>query len=155
MKKILYSLAIIAVLGLIVVGISISAPSIPKSTLQPVAYNPSANAIATIAIQSISHTINTASIFAALSNTVTWATASYPTDAGVNVNLIQKIADSPAKYILVRQLATDFPDNGQYSWVSNDDETGPNLYVEVTCSNDPSLNLTEGCQVASAPLAVN
>ena len=152
MKKILYITAIVFVLALIIIGIYAATSKHGGSVGSTNATSTVPETVATVAIQSISHSANTASALSALSNTVHWATDGYPANAGVNVNLIRKISDSPVQYTIVRQLATNIPNTGQYTWVSHSGETGSDLYVEVTCSSN---NLTQGCQVSATPLSAN
>jgi peptidoglycan hydrolase-like protein with peptidoglycan-binding domain len=109
---------------------------------------------ATVAIKSVAKSSQTASVFGSVSRTIAWQTNNYPTDTGVAINLIKKTSDSPASYTLVRQIANNTPNNGQYTWAPNSGETGNNLYVEVGCPNASTSNLTVSCAINAQPINV-
>ncbi len=92
---------------------------------------------------------------AALSGAViiTWQTADYPQNAGVNINLLKKISASPVSYELVDKIATDAPNTGSFNWIPGPGETGKNLFVQVTCGAVSQLSAE--CQTTSKPLPVN
>jgi hypothetical protein len=83
---------------------------------------------------------------------VTWDTASYPRNAGVNINLIRKVSDNPTSYTLVRQIAVNTPNDGTESWTPNSNETDSDLYVEVNCGTNYAFS--NGC-TSSTPIKVN
>jgi peptidoglycan hydrolase-like protein with peptidoglycan-binding domain len=83
---------------------------------------------------------------------ITWATKDYPTNAGVNINLIRKTSDSPQTFTLVRTIATNAPNTGQYIWTLQTGDTGNGLYVEIACSS--TYVYSGGCQLDSQPMPV-
>ncbi len=94
-----------------------------------------------------------ASVASAMSTKkVTWDTASYPRNAGVNINLIRKVSDNPTSYTLVRQIAVNTPNDGTESWTPNSNETDSDLYVEVNCGTNYAFS--NGC-TSSTPIKVN
>jgi peptidoglycan hydrolase-like protein with peptidoglycan-binding domain len=114
---------------------------------------------AMVAIQSVSDANSqVAAVFGSLlSKTVTWQTSGYPAGLGVDINLIKKVSDSPISYTLVRQIATNVPNSGSYSWVPRSGENSADLYVEVTCpaaSTATVVALGSGCQISTQPVNV-
>ncbi len=91
-----------------------------------------------------------ASIFSAGSRSIKWQTGNYPASAGVNINLLRKVSDSPVSYELVRQLANNTANDGEESWTPAAGEQGDNLYIEVTCSNASAF--PNGCQLQGQAL---
>jgi hypothetical protein len=85
--------------------------------------------------------------------TVKWQTSNYPLDAGVNINLLKKISDSPKSFVLVRPLAKDIVNDGEESWTPTFSENSSDIYIEVTCSN--TYKFKTGCQFGSDPIKVN
>lgn len=108
----------------------------------------------TIAIKSITRGNQTASVLDAVSQTITWQTSGYPTNTGVDINLIKKISDTPLSYSLVRQIATHISNTGSYTWIPKTNETGDDLYVEVVCANNADDTLPAGCENTAAPMQV-
>lgn len=84
---------------------------------------------------------------------INWQTSNYPVDAGVNINLVRKISDSPREFALVRTIETDTLNDGKESWVPQAGENLGDLYVEVTCSNDYQFKV--GCSISSEPIKIN
>jgi hypothetical protein len=143
MKKTLYSLVILAIIVVAVAAVSVSR------------HGSTSNAPAVVGIQSVMNSAQTAAVFGAVganSKTVTWGSTNYPANEGVNINLIQKVADSPAQYTLVRQLAINTQNSGTYTWNTDAGETGSDLYVEVTCAN---ASTASACQVDAQPINAN
>jgi hypothetical protein len=85
--------------------------------------------------------------------TVRWQTNNYPTNAGVNINLLKKTSESPVAYSLIRTLATDTLNDGQESWLPLPGEDTENIYIEVTCSN--TYKFKSGCRLGGTPIKVN
>jgi peptidoglycan hydrolase-like protein with peptidoglycan-binding domain len=114
---------------------------------------------ATVAIKSVSKP--SSSLVAAVisfltastpSRTISWQTAGYPAGAGVDINLIRKTSDSPVSYTLIRQIGSNVPNSGAFSWTPLSNETGADLYAEVTCAQSPSS--TAACQISADPILV-
>jgi peptidoglycan hydrolase-like protein with peptidoglycan-binding domain len=110
-----------------------------------------------VAIQSVSKpsTSLTAAVISfftgANSNrTISWQTNGYSANTGININLIRET--SPGSYSLIRQLATNIPNTGTFSWTPLSGETGNDIYAEVTCVY--SASSTAGCQVSASPIQV-
>lgn len=77
----------------------------------------------------------TAAVFSGEVQGVMWQTTNYPTGVGVNINLLRKVSDVPAEYMLVRQIAKDTLNDGVHTWSKIVTDGNVNdLYVEVTCS---------------------
>lgn len=108
---------------------------------------------ATVSTLSVSNVSSPASAVLAGAKTINWQTASYPTNARININLIRKVSESPLKFTLVRTLETDAINNGEYLWIPQNGENTSDLYVEVTCSN--SYQFTVGCSLSSEPIKIN
>lgn len=108
---------------------------------------------ATVSTLSIVNETSPASAVLAGAKTINWQTTNYPADAGVNINLIIKVSDSPREFALLRTLETNTPNDGQQSWIPQDGEKSDDLYVEVTCSND--YQFKTGCSLSSEPIKVN
>lgn len=108
---------------------------------------------ATVSTLSIINETSPASAVLAGAKTINWQTANYPADAGVNINLIIKVSDSPREFALLRTLETNTPNDGQQSWIPQDGEKSDDLYVEVTCSS--SYQFKEGCSLSGEPIKVN
>lgn len=108
---------------------------------------------ATVSTLSVGNVISPASAVLAGAKTISWQTADYPANAGVNINLIRQISDSPREFTLVRTLETDTPNDGKETWVPQNGENSDDLYVEVTCSND--YQFRAGCSLSSDPIRVN
>ena len=144
MKKTIYSLSIIVVLILIATYFVVTNE---KSTTVA-----GQNPVATVAIQSVSNDGLPASAVLAGAKTITWQSNNYPSSVGVDINLLQKVSDSPASYTLVSKIAQNISNSGTYIWTPTSSETGTSLYVEVTCATGNAV--TAGCQVASQPVQI-
>lgn len=110
---------------------------------------------ATVSVKSVSNTRNNLTAALILSNTklITWQSSGYPTDVGIDINLIRKVSDSPISYSLVRTIAKDTQNDGQENWTPQSNENGDNLYIEVVCSSTHSFK--GGCQFSGSPIKVN
>ncbi|MFA6077038.1 MAG: hypothetical protein WC735_03105 [Candidatus Paceibacterota bacterium] len=108
---------------------------------------------ATISTQSVTLVTSPAVAVLAGTKTVNWQTSNYPVDAGVNINLIRKVSDSPRQFVLVRTIETNTPNDKQESWVPLSGENSADLYIQVTCSN--SYVFKSGCSLSSEPIKVN
>lgn len=75
---------------------------------------------------------------------IKWQTSDFPVDGKVNINLIRKTSDNPLSYVLVRQLSTNTPNNGEENWSPKKDEVGNNMLIEVTCASSKDFN--NGCE---------
>lgn len=146
MKKIIFGLALIVVVVLALFFYFKPAP-IDNAPL---------DSTATVSIESVSNSNDDLTAAAALSGskTVTWKTSGYPTDAGVNINLIRKTSDSPITYSLVRTIAQDTPNDGKEQWNLGAGENTGDLYIEITCST--TYQFQNGCQITSGgPIKLN
>src|SRR3989344_508806 len=114
---------------------------------------PSPTGPATVSTLSVLSDTSTASAVQAGGKTVNWQTSNYPTNAGVNINLVRQTSDSPREFVLVRTIATDTSNDGQESWTPQSGENSADLYVEVTCST--AYQFTAGCSLSSDPVKVN
>jgi len=141
----------IVLLVIIVLGVIFFAyRSSLKEEVSPT--NPVTNG-ATVSTLSIINVTSPALAVLAGAKIISWQTANYPTDVGVNINLIRKTSDSPRQFTLVRTLTTDTPDDGEELWTPQKGENTSDLYVEVTCSS--SYEFKAGCSLASEPIKVN
>ncbi|MHB1316368.1 MAG: peptidoglycan-binding domain-containing protein [Minisyncoccota bacterium] len=93
-----------------------------------------------------------ASIFFSSAKKIQWKTSDYPAKVGVNINLLNRVSDSPVRYDVVRQIAKDTPNDGEETWIPTSSEKNLNLYVEVTCST--TYTFKEGCQISQTPIKV-
>ncbi len=76
-----------------------------------------------------------ASVFSSEMREIKWETKNYPSNAGVNINLIRKISDDPVEYVFVRHIAKDTQNDGYEIWIPDSQDGDRNsLYIEVTCS---------------------
>ena len=108
---------------------------------------------ATVATLSVVSDTSSASAVLSGAKTVIWQTTNYPTDVGVNINLIRKISDSPNQFVILRAITTDTPNDGQETWIPQDGENTSDLYVEVTCLN--TYQFTAGCSIFDGAVKVN
>ncbi len=110
---------------------------------------------AQVGIKSVGPLTGLAAIFSADSTDkiISWIGRGLPKNSGVNINLLRKSSDSPAAYILVRQIAVNTLNDGKEVWSPLEKETGSDLYIEVTCST--SYDFNEGCSVIAAPVKAN
>ena len=90
-------------------------------------------------------------IDAGQTQTVTW-TSNGAAPATVNVNLIKKVSDNPARYVLVRTIAQNKSNNGSATWVPAATDTGSGLSVEVACTH--SANACQAAENTGVSLAV-
>jgi len=115
-----------------------------------VAMNPS-----TVSIKSITSTGNNLGASALMSNskTIRWETSNYPSNIGVNINLLKKTSDTPVTFSLIKTIVKDTVNDGEEKWIPKTEEINNNTYVEVTCSS--SYQFTQGCTlVNTSPLKV-
>ena len=108
---------------------------------------------ATVSTLSVSNVTSSALAVFAETKTISWKTSNYPANAGVNINLIKKISDSPREFTLVRTLETDTPNDGEEVWTPQAGENADDLFIEVVCSNTYQFSL--GCSLSSDPIKVN
>ncbi|HEY0220917.1 MAG TPA: hypothetical protein VGC58_01710 [Candidatus Paceibacterota bacterium] len=109
---------------------------------------------ATVATLSVSGSVSgSASALLAGEKTISWKTSNYPSNAGVNINLLKKVSDSPRQFTLVRVLAKDTANDGSEKWIPQSGETGSDMYVEVTCSTTYAFN--SGCTLSTEPTQIN
>lgn len=92
---------------------------------------------------------------ALLSNykTVTWKTANYPKNVGVNINLLRKVSESPQAFVLIRNIANNTLNDGSETWIPENIEKGDDVYIEITCSNTYSFK--NGCELSNNLAKVN
>lgn len=146
MKKVIFGLALILIVVLVFFFYFKPTPI----------DNAPIDSTATVSIESVSNSNDGLTAAAALSGSkiVTWKTSGYPTDAGVNINLIRKISDSPLTYSLVRTIAQDTPNDGKEQWTLGAEENTGDLYLEITCST--TYQFQNGCRITSdGPIKLN
>lgn len=142
------------VLGLVLVILIVLVTQVSKSNdkgaFQETAQNNPVSA-SKIAIESISVNSDTASVAGSLETerTIKWKTADYPSGAGVSINLLRKVSESPISYELVYIIAENTNNDGSESWIL-EENTG-DLYVEVVCG---SYNFKDGCSTTAEPIKV-
>jgi len=146
MNKNRYIFVSLVVIVLVIVFFALR-PSQKKEEVSPT------SSVATVSTLSITDVTSPASAVLAGAKNINWQTANYPANAGVNINLIRKISDSPREFTLVRTLETDTANDGQETWIPQNGENTNNLYVEVTCSNN--YQFQAGCSLSSEPIKVN
>jgi hypothetical protein len=71
---------------------------------------------------------------------------------GVDINLIRKISDNPVSYVFVEKIAKDIQNSGSFLWIPKSNQTGNDLYIEVTCST--TYKFTSECSFAGTPTKV-
>ena len=64
---------------------------------------------------------------------IDWTAGNYPAQT-VNVNLIRKVSDNPARYVLVRRIALKTQNDGSATWVPASTDVGSGLSIEVGCT---------------------
>jgi len=110
---------------------------------------------ASVSVQSVKRSDNSslASAGGALSldMIIKWQTSNYPKDAGVDINLLKKVSNSPVQYSLARVIAKDISDTGEAIWTPLAGETGSDLYIEVTCGS--SYQFQTGCSMGAEPVS--
>lgn len=105
----------------------------------------------TVSAKSIKPLSGIASVFAANSRVINWETSSFPADAGVNINLLKKVSDSPIEYTLVKNIATNTANDGQETWNATAEELNSGLFIEVTCS---TVQTPGACSVVGQPIEI-
>ena len=63
---------------------------------------------------------------------IRWTSSNYASPT-VSLNIIRKVSDSPARYELVRQVASATANDGDAVWVPAPGDVGPDTYVEIGC----------------------
>ncbi|MES3030818.1 MAG: Ser-Thr-rich GPI-anchored membrane family protein [Patescibacteria group bacterium] len=76
-----------------------------------------------------------ATVKAGVSQDILWTTENFPKEGRVDINLIQKVSDSPAEYKLIRSLHTGIENTGSATWTPSKTEAGENFLIEVGCSS--------------------
>jgi peptidoglycan hydrolase-like protein with peptidoglycan-binding domain len=99
---------------------------------------------------SVTGDTDSANVFSASARKVSWQTSTYPANTGVNINLLRKVSDNPASYVLVDKIAIDTKNDGVETWVPKTGQTGSDLYIEVTCSS--TAQFKNGCSFTGAPV---
>lgn len=105
---------------------------------------------ATVAIVSVMPDLNTAGLVMSNSKNISWQTTDYPVGVGININLLRKISDNPASYTLVEKIAQDTKNDGSETWIPKSNQTGSDLYLEITCST--TYGFSNGCLQTGAPI---
>ena len=102
------------------------------------------------AISSVSVTpnTNTASLAMSDSKNISWTTSDYPANVGVDINLIKKTSNGLVSYVLVEKIAQNTKNYGSFIWIPKSNQTGSDLYIEITCST--AYQFTGSC-TAGAP----
>ncbi len=108
---------------------------------------------ATVLTQSVVNASGPASAVLAGAKTVNWQTNNYPSEVGVNINLLRKVSDSPNQFALVRTIVAETPNDGQETWIPGAGENTSDLYVEVTCSS--AHQFKAGCSLTDGAVKVN
>lgn len=108
---------------------------------------------ASVGVRSITAASNVASPFFISAKNIQWNTANYSAYVGVNINLLRRISDSPVQYQLVRQIASNTPNDGIHLWIPQVSDLYGNLFIEVTCST--TTTHPQGCFVTTMPLKAN
>src|SRR4051812_11935032 len=75
-----------------------------------------------------------AGVFSSATKTITWQTKNYPAGAGIDANLIRKVSSAPASYTFVRKILNNTANDGSEIWAPAANETGNDLFIEITCS---------------------
>jgi hypothetical protein len=155
MKKFIFPAALVVVVLAVIFSLSIGdrAPETAATSDAAVASTESASPEVEIAIQSVETNTNLASPAGARSKMVSWEARNYPSNIGVDINLLRKVSDSPTSYAFVRKIVSNTANDGSELWTPNSGETGSDLYIEVTCASGQSF--TGGCQITSQPIKAN
>jgi hypothetical protein len=148
MKKIAASTALVAV---IIVSAFITWKQVEIMSSSAIA-EPSSSET-TVTTGSVIENVSVAAAASSASKIVTWQTTNYPRGTGVDINLIRKISDSPASFSFVRKIVQNTANDGSELWTPAQNESGTDLYIEVTCSS--SVNTSTGCQTSSKPVNAN
>ena len=82
--------------------------------------------------------------------TVKWQASNFPSQAGIDVNLLEKVSDSPVSFDFIRKIASGVPNTGSVTWTPKDNEATDDLYIEVVCSNPTQFKT--GCAVTGSPV---
>lgn len=87
-------------------------------------------------------------------STISWTSTGYPENLEVNINLIKKVENKPARYELVRVLAKNTKNDGSEAWQPAVTEVGNNYFIEITCSDKV---IPTGCDagITKAAIALN
>jgi peptidoglycan hydrolase-like protein with peptidoglycan-binding domain len=104
----------------------------------------------TVSATSVVPNSNTASAVTSNSKTISWQTGNYPVDVGVDINLLRKVSSNPTSYALVEKIAKNVKNNGSFMWIPKSNQTGDDLYVEITCST--TYQFTAGCSAMGTPI---
>lgn len=150
-KSYIYGLIAIVILGAIYFAYSAGYLG-KKVTIQ----NPVVSTIGTsttVTLVSLTKNSGLASVLFSDAKTIAWKTENYPANAGININLIKKVSDSPAQFALVRAIAKDSPNDGTETWTPQRGEYSNDIYVEVTCSD--TYQFKTGCKLGGEPIKVN
>ena len=107
---------------------------------------------ATINIESVTEETQPGAVVLSAAKTVRWRTVGYPMDAGININLLRRVSDSPVSYELVRVIARDTINDSTETWIPRSGENTNDLYIEVACSD--TYRFRSGCQFTSSPIKI-
>lgn len=110
------------------------------------------NSKSSVSIVSVSAESNTASLIMSGSKKIIWKTKDYPVSAGIDINLLRKISDNPISYEFVEKIAKDTQNDGQETWIPKKNQTGNDLYIEITCST--TYKFVDGCSSMGVPTKV-
>lgn len=121
---------------------------------QKIVANGSSQPEAIIFTESVTSENNqSASVILLNTKTINWKTSNYPKDAGVNINLLRKVSESPNVFKMVRVIKKDTTNDGQETWSPENGENTNDLYIQVTCSN--TYKYQSGCSISTGALKVN
>lgn len=148
MKILKYILAALTIIIVVIVILSLTGT---KSQDQGLTDNSQSKA--NVSIQSVSKVSGdnlAAAGTSANSKIIKWQTSNFPSDATVNINLLRKVTDPTISYELVRKIAENISDIGEFVWTPEATDIGDDLYLEVTCGSN--FSFPKGCNVKSEPI---
>lgn len=80
--------------------------------------------------------------------TINWTSSNYSAP-DVSLSLIRKVSDNPARYELVRMIATSTKNDGSATWVPAPTDVGTGLSIEIGC-----VLTSNTCTAASSNSAI-
>ncbi|MDE2038264.1 MAG: hypothetical protein KGI69_03535 [Patescibacteria group bacterium] len=76
---------------------------------------------------------------------IRWSSQNYAAPT-VSIDLIRKVSDQPAKYVLVRQIASSAANNGDFAWTPEASDAGPGTYIQIACAQS-----SQACTASPLP----
>jgi hypothetical protein len=131
-------LALVLVAGAVAASLIVSNATMPAPTVATIApsHADAADGTVTVAPAAGQTASAAASVSVGQVQRITWNKGAYPS-ATVNVSIIKKTGDNPARYSLVRNLGA-ISNTGSATWTPAAGETGTDIYVEVGCTSTAS-----------------